>query len=75
MIIMKKALARRTFLRGTGASLALPLLDAMVPVDDRAGRDARESGAASGLCLYSDGRKHCAWTPQAPERSPSFRRR
>ena len=31
MIITKKALARRTFLRGIGTDLALPLLDAMVP--------------------------------------------
>ena len=31
MIIMKKALPRRTFLRGMGVTLALPLLDAMVP--------------------------------------------
>ena len=31
MIIMKKALPRRTFLRGIGATLALPLLDAMIP--------------------------------------------
>ncbi len=31
MIITKKALPRRTFLRGVGAGLALPLLDAMVP--------------------------------------------
>lgn len=31
MIVMKKALPRRTFLRGVGATLALPLLDAMVP--------------------------------------------
>ena len=31
MIIKKMALPRRTFLRGTGAALALPLLDAMVP--------------------------------------------
>src|SRR4030081_2381282 len=31
MIITKLALPRRTFLRGLGASLALPLLDAMVP--------------------------------------------
>src|SRR5262245_4035909 len=31
MIISKKALPRRTFLRGAGAVLALPLLDAMVP--------------------------------------------
>jgi len=31
MIITKKALARRTFLRGVGATLALPLLDSMIP--------------------------------------------
>jgi len=31
MIITKKALHRRTFLRGIGTALALPLLDAMVP--------------------------------------------
>ena len=31
MIITKKALPRRTFLRGAGAALALPLLDAMIP--------------------------------------------
>ena len=31
MIITKKALPRRTFLRGIGATVALPLLDAMVP--------------------------------------------
>ncbi|MEI6861105.1 MAG: DUF1552 domain-containing protein, partial [Verrucomicrobiota bacterium] len=31
MIITKKALSRRTFLRGMGATLALPLLDAMIP--------------------------------------------
>jgi hypothetical protein len=31
MIITKKALPRRTFLRGLGATVALPLLDAMVP--------------------------------------------
>ena len=31
MMITKMALPRRTFLRGVGATLALPLLDAMVP--------------------------------------------
>src|SRR5882672_9964998 len=31
MFIAKLALPRRTFLRGVGATLALPLLDAMVP--------------------------------------------
>jgi hypothetical protein len=31
MIVTRKSLGRRTFLRGTGAVIALPLLDAMVP--------------------------------------------
>ena len=31
MILARKALPRRTFLRGAGTALALPLLDAMVP--------------------------------------------
>ena len=31
MYASKKALPRRTFLRGVGATVALPLLDAMVP--------------------------------------------
>jgi hypothetical protein len=36
MIVTKKALPRRTFLRGMGVSLALPLLDAMTPALTRA---------------------------------------
>jgi hypothetical protein len=31
VIVTKKALSRRTFLRGAGTALALPLLDAMIP--------------------------------------------
>ena len=31
MIITKKAIPRRTVLRGLGATLALPLLDGMIP--------------------------------------------
>jgi hypothetical protein len=31
MMITKKALARRTFLRGIGTAIALPLLDSMIP--------------------------------------------
>lgn len=31
MIVLKKAIPRRTFLRGAGVTLALPLLDSMVP--------------------------------------------
>ena len=37
MVITKLALPRRTFLRGMGATVALPLLDAMVPAMKAAG--------------------------------------
>ncbi len=43
MIITKMALPRRTFLRGVGAALALPLLDAMVPALSAIGQHARRS--------------------------------
>src|SRR5262249_31660108 len=40
MIVTKMALPRRTFLRGAGATLSLPLLDAMVPALTAAPRTA-----------------------------------
>ena len=45
MLITKKALPRRTFLRGLGSTVALPLLDAMVPAL-RAGTKAAPRFAA-----------------------------
>ncbi len=47
MMITKKSLARRTFLRGLGVSMALPLLDAMVP----ALTDTRLTAAAGNVRL------------------------
>ena len=40
MIITKKAIPRRTVLRGVGAALALPLLDGMVPALSALGKTA-----------------------------------
>ena len=56
MIITKMALPRRTFLRGMGATLALPLLDAMVPALSRAGQDGRRPGAPPRLHLHAERR-------------------
>jgi len=47
MMLTKKSLARRTFLRGLGVSMALPLLDAMVP----AMTDTRLTAAAGNIRL------------------------
>ena len=45
MFISKMALPRRTVLRGMGATLALPFLDAMVPALTASAQDGRESAA------------------------------
>jgi hypothetical protein len=45
MIITRKALPRRTFLRGLGATLSLPLLDAMLPAFS-----AAIKGAGAPIC-------------------------
>ena len=60
MIITKKALPRRTFLRGMGASLALPLLDAMVPSMTALAKTPADPGASPGVCIHADGMRHRA---------------
>jgi hypothetical protein len=63
MFITKMALPRRTFLRGLGATVALPLLDAMVPA-----LSARSGAAAGpvrrlGFVYTPNGATMAAWTP------------
>ena len=53
MIITKMALPRRTFLRGMGAILALPLLDAMVPALSVAASAASAPAKMAGTNLGS----------------------
>jgi hypothetical protein len=67
MIIMKKALPRRTFLRGVGATLALPLLDAMVPAATAATRTAAKPVRRLGFVFMPMGCDQSRWTPPGPE--------
>ena len=55
MIINKLALPRRTFLRGVGATLALPLLDAMVPALTALGRTAAAAPLRLGFVFVPNG--------------------
>ncbi len=60
-MIFKKSIARRTFLRGVGTTLALPLLDGMVPAF-AAGNDPAQ--AVRILYMYGpNGRIMKNWTP------------
>jgi len=68
MIITKKALPRRTFLRGMGASLALPLLDAMVPSMTALAKTAADPVRRLGFIYMPMGCDITRWTPQAEGR-------
>lgn len=66
MIITKRTLPRRTFLRGAGAAIALPLLDAMVPaLAQSAAPKAKRIGfiyMPNGVAMNFDGINF--WTPK-----------
>jgi len=72
MVITKLALPRRTFLRGVGATMALPLLDAMVP----AMKAASPSVPRFAPIYIGNGANMFEWTPATEgvgfELSPSL---
>jgi hypothetical protein len=65
MIITKMALPRRTFLRGVGATLALPLLDAMVPAMSALSQTAAAPVRRLGFVYIPNGAIMDQWTPAA----------
>ena len=75
-MILTKALPRRTFLRGMGAALALPLLDAMVPAASMRAQTIARSVRRLGYVYIPMGMNAAAWTPatqgRITELSPSL---
>jgi hypothetical protein len=63
MIITKKHLPRRTFLRGVGVSLALPLLDGMVPALAALSTTAAKPVKRLGIVYVPNGIFMDRWTP------------
>ena len=55
MIITKRSLPRRTFVRGAGAALALPLLDAMVPALSALARTPAQPRMRMGFLYVPNG--------------------
>ncbi len=68
MIITKKALPRRTFLRGMGATVALPLLDAMVPSMTAFARTPAAAVRRLGFVYMPMGCDLPRWTPSGDGR-------
>jgi hypothetical protein len=63
MFITKTSLSRRTVLRGMGASLALPLLDAMVPALTAARQTPANPRRRFGTVFVPHGERPGYWTP------------
>ncbi|MET0281114.1 MAG: DUF1552 domain-containing protein [Steroidobacteraceae bacterium] len=63
MFITKKAISRRTLLRGAGASLALPLLDAMIPAGTALAATAARPTPRMGFVYFPHGAVMKAWSP------------
>ena len=65
MIIFKKAIPRRTFLRGLSASVALPMLGAMVPALANPNDPASKMPVRVGYVYTPNGIIRDRWTPKA----------
>ena len=68
MMIFKKAIDRRTFLKGAGATIALPFLDSMLPAL-AAARDKIEPAKRFSVVYTPNGMNMSQWTPQTTGRN------
>jgi len=65
--LTQKSLPRRTALRGLGASLSLPLLDAMVPAGTAIAKTAANPVKRLGFVFMPMGADLSRWTPESKE--------
>ena len=64
MIVMRKSLSRRTMLRGIGATIALPLLDAMVPAMTALQKTPARPVRRLGVVYHPNGVIYENWLPK-----------
>jgi len=72
MFLTRKHLSRRTLLRGAGATLALPLLDAMVPAATALAQTAANPKTRFVGCFVPHGMAPGYWVPEKVGDSPDF---
>lgn len=65
MFITQKHLSRRTVLKGVGASIALPLLDAMIPANTALANTAAQPMPRMGFIYFPHGAVMSRWAPTA----------
>jgi hypothetical protein len=64
MFVTKKHLPRRTFLKGLGVTMALPLLDAMIPAGTALAQTAAAARMRAGFIYFPHGAVMSQWTPE-----------
>ena len=72
MIVTRRSIPRRTFVRGLGVGVALPLLDAMVPALTQAAQTAAKPQLRAGFVYIPHGVIMKEWTPVAAGRDFEF---
>jgi hypothetical protein len=73
MFVTKKHLTRRTVLRGAGAAIALPLLDAMIPANTALAQTAAKATPHLGFIYFPHGAVQAQWTPTSEGKIGEFR--
>src|SRR5499427_9374783 len=68
MMVMRKSLSRRTMLRGLGATIALPLLDAMVPAMTALQKTPARPVRRLGVVYHPNGVIYENWLPKGTGR-------
>jgi hypothetical protein len=72
MFLFKKHLSRRTVLKGAGATIALPLLDAMIPSATAWAQTAAAPHPRLGFVYFPHGALQEEWTPTKTGRDFDF---
>jgi Protein of unknown function (DUF1552) len=69
MIVTKTAMSRRTVLRGLGATIALPLLDAMIPALTATANTPAKAARRLGVVYHPNGVIYQNWLPKGVGRA------
>ena len=72
MFLTRKHLSRRTVLKGAGASIALPLLDAMIPAGTAFAQTAAAPSRRLGFVYFPHGALQNEWEPRQTGRGFEF---
>ena len=74
MIVIKKAISRRTVLRGLGTAVSLPLLDAMIPALTAAQNTPAKAVRRLAVVYHPNGVVYENWLPEGAGTSFTFSR-